>query len=189
MTISQTAPIVISSAALVVSVTTAWLTLLKRGKLLMTQPTLLIFGTDSIAKFPKFALRMLLYSSAKKALIIESMYVKVRRGETTQNLANWYYGDDVNVKRGAGLRVGEEGLTCNHHFYLLNDGSQFEFIPGEYRIDVYANIHGQNNAIYLFETSVILSIEDVGAIKQKNGAVEYEWGADSRKYHRSASLV
>ncbi|HWN99986.1 MAG TPA: hypothetical protein VNS63_12045 [Blastocatellia bacterium] len=40
------ASIVISVSALVVSVTTAWLTLFRRGTIRMTQPTLVFFGPD-----------------------------------------------------------------------------------------------------------------------------------------------
>lgn len=59
----ETASIVISVSALVVSVTTAWLTLFRRGTIRMTQPTLVYFGPDGLGGGPKVFLRTLLYST------------------------------------------------------------------------------------------------------------------------------
>lgn len=55
----EAASIVISVSALVVSVTTAWLTLFRRGTIRMTQPTLVFFGPDGLAGGPKVFLRTL----------------------------------------------------------------------------------------------------------------------------------
>jgi hypothetical protein len=65
--------IVISLLALSVSGVTAWLTLFKKGKLLMTQPTSIFFGPDG-GVFErtrnKVYLRTLLYSSSRKGQVI-----------------------------------------------------------------------------------------------------------------------
>ena len=99
---------VISALALVVSMVTAWLTLFRRGTVLMTQPTVIYFGPDgppSSANHPlKVYLRTLLYATSKRGCIIESMYTRVRRGETTQNFNIWVYGED-KLTRGSGLFV------------------------------------------------------------------------------------
>src|ERR1700733_11310457 len=76
--------------ALFVSALTAWLTLFRRGKLRMTQPTVIYFGQDGGPGKDgkpglKVYLRTLLYATAKRGCIIEGMYICLRRNETRQN--------------------------------------------------------------------------------------------------------
>ena len=63
----------ISCFALLVSGVTAWLTFFRKGKLVMTQPTVIFFGPDG-SKFEssknKIYLRTLLYSTAKRGQVL-----------------------------------------------------------------------------------------------------------------------
>ena len=89
----QTISIVVSVLALAISVATAWLTLFRRGTVRMTQPTTIYFGADaSSSPSPKVYLRTLLYSTAKRGQIIESMFVKLRRAESIQTFNIWAGG-------------------------------------------------------------------------------------------------
>src|SRR5712691_2041343 len=103
--------IVVSITALAVSATTAWLTLLRRGSIRMTQPTLVFFGPDGPSGGPKVFLRTLLYSTAKRGQIVENMFLKLRRRESVQTVNVWVYGDGP-LARGSGIFVGEAGVTC-----------------------------------------------------------------------------
>jgi hypothetical protein len=88
----QTISIAVSILALAISVATAWLTLFRRGTVRMTQPTTIYFGADASASpSPKVYLRTLLYSTAKRGQIIESMFVKLRRAESIQTFNIWVY--------------------------------------------------------------------------------------------------
>jgi hypothetical protein len=105
--------ITISVVALSISAVTAWLTLLHRGTVKMTQPTVIFFGPDSPRSrdelpLPKIYLRTLLFSTSKRGRVIESMHVALSRNETNQNFNVWVHGNDKLV-RGSGLFVGE---TC-----------------------------------------------------------------------------
>src|SRR5258708_4940036 len=132
---------VISLLALLVSVTTAWLTMFRKGRLRMTHPTVIFFGPDgppSQGADVKVFLRTLLYSTAKRAHIMESMYVTLRRDESVQTFNIWVYCDPGRLLRGSGLRVSEDGVVFDHHFVLPKDGTHFVFLPGEYVVEVYA---------------------------------------------------
>lgn len=79
--------VIISVLALVVSATTAWLTLFRRGTVRMTQPTMIFFGPDTPRSpddlpLPKVFLRTLLFSTSKRGRIVESMHVSLARNET-----------------------------------------------------------------------------------------------------------
>ena len=105
--------VVVSTLALTISMVTAWLTLFRRGTVRMTRPTAIYFGADgSVDPSPKVYLRTLLYSTAKRGQIVESMFVKLRRGESIQTFNIWAYGE-ASLARGSGLYVGENGVTCD----------------------------------------------------------------------------
>lgn len=119
----------VSVLALAISIVTAWLTLFRRGELKMTQPTVVFLGPDGGAPNEgpprlKVFLRTLLFSTSVRGQIVESMHVNVQRGETRQNFSIWVYGDK-QLSRGSGLHVGPEGVACNHHFLLPEDGASF----------------------------------------------------------------
>src|SRR5882762_6140076 len=107
---------------------TAWLTFFRKGKLMMTQPTVVFFGPDG-SRFDsdknKIYLRTLLYSTAKRGQVLESLHVSLQRNESKQNFSIWVYGEKGNLKRSSGLFVAQEGVTFDHHFLLSNDGANF----------------------------------------------------------------
>src|ERR1035438_2442579 len=98
---------------LLVSVATLWLTLLRRGAVKMTLPTVIYFGPDGApSPHPKVFLRSLLFCTSGRGRIIESMHIALSRNETHQNFSVWVYGNDKLV-RGSGLFVGETGVEAN----------------------------------------------------------------------------
>jgi len=160
---------------------TMWLTLLRKGHIKMTQPTIFFFGPDGTKGQPKVFLRTLLYSTGKRGQIVESMFVKLRRGESVQTFNIWVYGDD-HLARGSGIYVGYEGITCNHHFLLPKDGTGYEFLPGDYSFEVYANLlHSKASLLSRFNLS--LTEPQSEAIRKKGAGVFFDWGPDSGKYH------
>ena len=178
--------LLVSAAALVVSVTTAWLTLFRRGALRMTKPAVVYFGADGPLRIGeetkrKVFLRSLMYSTGKRGCVVEAMFVTIRRGESRQTFNIWVYGDD-KLSRGSGLFIGETGVVCNHHFLLPSDGTQFQFLSGEYQVDVFASLVGINTPSKL--CSIKLTLPDAVAqqlLTPENGAY-FDWGPDSRQY-------
>src|SRR5450432_1917796 len=90
--------ITISVLSLAVSFVTAWLTLFRRGSVLMTQPTVIFFGPDTprshdATALPKVFLRTLLFSTSKRGRVVESMHVALSRNEMHQNFNIWVYGE------------------------------------------------------------------------------------------------
>ena len=83
------AGLVISALALGVSVVTAWVTLMQRGRVQMTQPTLIYFGRRGVRKIEsnsvmKVYLRTLLYSTGKRGQILENMFVRLQHGKASK---------------------------------------------------------------------------------------------------------
>jgi hypothetical protein len=178
--------ILVSAAALMVSVTTAWLTLFRRGRLKMTRPAVVYFGVDgpidpAEGRPKKVHLRALLYSTGKRGCVVESMFVTLRRGESRQTFNIWVYGDD-KLARGSGLFIGETGVTCNHHFLLPADGTQYQFLAGEYQVDVFASLVGRDTPHHL--STVTLNLPDAIAHQlqvPENGAY-FDWSPEPGRY-------
>lgn len=180
--------IVIAVLSFLISVFTLWKSYLDKGSLRMTQPTTIFFGPDGKdmkdVKTPKIYLRTLLFSTSQKGQVLESMHVKLHRGESVQTFNIWIYGDRKGeLVRGSGLYVGKEGVAYNHHFLLPKEGSTYEFVPGKYRLEVYASILNKKMPLKMF--SVMLEVSDNQATKLKEGrnGLYFDWGPESNSYH------
>jgi hypothetical protein len=173
--------------ALAVSAVTAWMTLFRRGRILMTQPTQIYFGPDGSRygvepRHQKVFFRTLLYSTAKKGHLIENMFVTLRRNETRQNFNIWVYGDD-RLRRGSGLSVPEGGVATNHHFLLPPDLESFTFSPGNYVLEVFATIAGSAKAQTLFVVHLEVTQEAANSIREGRSGLYFDWGPDAARYN------
>lgn len=181
-------PIYISGCSLIISAVVAYLTLFRKGDVKMTQPTTIYFGADAGSRDtnslgPKVYLRTLLYSTAKRGNVINSLHVRLTRGETTQTFNIWVYGED-NLKRGSGLFVGEQGVVLNHHFIPPNDGTAFKFLSGIYTLELFAAQVDQPKPHLLW--SVNLDIPQNLAEKMETdlaGGLYFDWQPNSGSYH------
>ena len=179
-------PIVISLVALGVTVTSAWLTWFRKGALRMTQPTVIFFGPDggsrsSGRKHLKVFLRTLLYSTAHRGQTIESLYVNLQRGETRQSFSIWVYGDK-QLARGSGLFVPAEGIACNHHFLLPEDGSNFKLVAGEYVLRLYAKKANTSTAKELTSVRLRISEEHASELQDEDAGIYFDWEPSQQAY-------
>lgn len=183
---SDPVALAISVLALSVSATTAWLTLFRRGTVLMTQPTVIFFGPDvsrsgKRAPLPKVFLRTLLFSTSKRGRIIESMHVTVHRNETHQTFNIWVHGNE-KLERGSGLFVGESGVGANHNFLTPEDGSHFRFSTGRYRLEVLAKLLGDRRPKLLFTQELEITSHIAASLETLGAGLYFDWGADSATY-------
>jgi len=181
----------ISTLALAVSALTVWFTLLHKGTLRMTLPTVVFFGPDGGSSHEKqrlkVFLRTLLYSTSRRGQTVESLHVNVQRGESRQNFSIWVYGDD-HLARGSGIYVGPDGIACNHHFLLPEDGADFRLLPGQYTIRIYAKRVSDSKPRQLMQ--VMLQISDAHALELQNehAGIYFDWGPDQQAYHAHVEI-
>lgn len=150
----------------------------------MTRPSLIVLMYDDLGAsgiHPKIFVRTLLYSTGNQGHIVQSMYLKVRRGEASQNFSVWGHGPLNNLTYGAGLRVTPGGVDHNHHFNPPK-GSSFEYFSGEYVIQIFAELAGSDKHLLLAETGIVLTDELAAKLKSPRGAIFFEWGPESRSY-------
>jgi len=149
-----------------------WLGFFRRGRLRMTEPALVALLYDLPIGEPKVFFRALLYSTGKRGQMIESMFLRVRRGEVSQTFNFWGYG----------LRVGEDGVAANHHFLPPREDSTFRFLPGEYTIEVYASVVNRRAPVMVRSMNLLLSEEQAAALTDRSKGVLYTWCPDSKRY-------
>ena len=182
----------ISSVALAVSAVTAWLTLFRAGDLRMTQPTVVFFGPDGGRKKGervrlKVFLRTLLYSTSRRGQTVESMHVSLQRAESKQNFSIWVYGND-SLARGSGLHVGPDGITCNHHFLLPEDGADFRLLPGQYTVRVFAKRVADRSPRQLAQIALSISESHADRLKNDDAGIYFDWGPDQQAYHAHVEI-
>ncbi len=183
------AGIAISMFALTVSVATAWITLFRRGRLFMTQPTVIYFGSDGSRfgmepRHQKVFFRTLLYSAGKRGHIVENMFITLRHGETRQNFNVWVYGDD-ELRRGSGLFIPEGGIATNHHFLPPPNLDPFVFSAGHYVLEVFATIVGSPHAQSLFVVNLDVNQDAATALRESRSGLYFDWGPDAGRYDQN----
>lgn len=175
----------VACLALVISVVTLWITHLRRGTIRMTRPSQFYFGADGSKSSglngpPKIFFRALLYATSKRGRVLESLWVTIHRGETSQTFNIWVYGDE-DLRRGAGLFVGDTGVVTSHHF-LLAENESFAFKSGEYDVRVFARVAGDRYSTLLTKQKMMLSHENAAALADGNSGVYFDHGAVSGTY-------
>jgi hypothetical protein len=129
----------------------------------------------------------MLYATGKRGHIVEGLYLKARQGESTQTFDFWMYGETKELKIGSGLRVGEDGVSFNHHFLPPRGDSSFAFLAGEHTVEVYARILNRHAPVRLSTVKLSLSAEHAAALLDRAMGVLFTWSPDSRVYHGNVS--
>ena len=177
---SDSVSLAVSILALAISSITAWLTFFRRGTVKMTQPTVIFFGTNSTG-LPKIYMRTLLFSTSRRGSVIENMHVALSRNETHQNFNIWVYGDEKLV-RGSGLFVGETGVAANHHFLPPDDGSNFRFSEGDYRVEVFAHLYGDRAQKLLLSQELHVSADLAAHLAEPDTGLYFDLAPTSAQY-------
>lgn len=80
------------------------------------------------------------------------------------------------------MYVGSEGVAHNHHFLPPSDGNKFEFLSGDYLIEIFARIVGKKRTLKLAEMRLSLGDEQAKRMQSKDTAIMFDWGPDSQRY-------
>ena len=174
----------LSVLSLVISFSVAWLTLLRRGSLRMTQPVQVAFAYENGTK-AKIFLRTLLYTTGKRGYVIEGLYLKVKHNDSIQTFGFWGYGERNALTVAGGLRVTEEGVAYNHHFLQIADLSYFD--EGSYGIEFYARLVSKKRPELLMTISVALTKDEATRLHLERGVL-FTWNPDTQSYHPSFGM-
>jgi hypothetical protein len=89
---------------------------------------------------------------------------------------------DEKLSRGSGLFVGEQGTVANHHFLQSPDTEKWSFRPGDYRLQVYAQVVGEKSPTMLFGTTLSISADQSKELEKPDTGIYFDCGPKSRSY-------
>jgi hypothetical protein len=186
MSLADISPAV-SIIALGVSLFTLWFTVLRRGSIRCTRPSFVAIRYDFVSKpqaQAKVFFRSLLFSTGKRGVMIEQLFLRVSEGSRQTEFSFWGYGDD-KLLRGSGLFVPETGVTTNHHFNPTDASTLFRFSGGTYSFELLASLVGRNRLVSLWT----IELEVPGGIFDDaisaNKAIFYNWSPQTQSYVKS----
>jgi hypothetical protein len=176
----------VSAVSLAVAATNAWLTVWRRGTVRMAQPPTVYFGPDGARELhPKVFLRCFLYATAMRTWCIESMFARLKRGDSAQAFPVWVCGGAGDgLSRGAGLAIGPDGVALHHHFLLPRDGTTYRFLPGTYVLELFAVIVGIAEPVQLRKLE--LHVTDAQATElggDTRRGLYFDWSPDTGRFH------
>lgn len=183
-TLSDVSPIA-STIALVVSVFTLWLTVLRRGTVRSTHPTFVAIRYDFVGKKraqAKIFFRSLLFSTGKRGRVVESLFLRVKEGSRTAEFSFWGRGDK-DLIRGSGMFVPETGVVTNHHFNPVDSDLFFLFSGGAYSVELVAKISGRERLVSLWNITLEMPAGIFSSTSiARETAVFYSWSPEQRRY-------
>jgi len=154
----------------------------------MTRPTVVFFGPDGgEGGISKVFLRTLLYSTGKRGIVLEHLFIRLRRGETQQNFNIWVYGEK-DLARGSGLFVGQEGIVTNHHFLTPTDIRDFDFAAGDYELEVFGKVVGKGATLLLSTILLSIDLHEAEQLRQQDRGIYFDWGPDAGRYQKKIEV-
>lgn len=148
----------------------------------MTRPTVIFFGPDGGGEIhKKVFIRTLLYSTSDRGQYIQNMYIRLQRGETIQNFNVWVY-DSGKLVRGSGLFIDKSGVACNHHFLMPKDGTTYNFLAGEYNLQVFVEVVNAAPRL-IFEQKLHIDTSQQVEIEARKGGIYFDWAPNTQNYH------
>ena len=109
------------------------------------------------------------------------MYIRLRRGESTQNFNVWGIYDSNGPVRAGGLFINKSGLACYHHFLMPKGGGDYDFSAGEYLLQVYVELVDESPR-KMFEQKVFLTNIQEEEMKTKKVGIQFDWTPNTQNY-------
>jgi hypothetical protein len=174
---------IIALLSLAASAFTIWFTMFRRGAVRMTQPGFILFGIDSDGVKPKIAIGVHLYTTAQRGAVVEGLFARAKRGTTVQDFDIWVHGSEGSkLTRGTAVHIGQQGLTCVHHFLLQEEVSPFEWLAGDYELEIFGTIVGHRGPRRLFHSKLTLA-DPIGG---ECDCMFFDWRPALQSYDRRA---
>jgi len=157
----------ISIASLLWSAYTFFVVRFDRGRLKMTQPTLVSLTRDLPKGWAKIFLRTCLFTTGSKGRVVENMFLRVCCNNTTPRTFDfWGHTESGKLTLGSGLFVGPTGIGSDHHFNPPEGSADFLFASGAYVIDVYATVAGRRKSDKLMRLTFTVDEDQAAELTQ-----------------------
>lgn len=144
----------------------------------MTRPSQIHFA---LLPEPQILVRTLLFCTAKRGRVIESMHISLQSGEARQNFNIWVSGEE-RLSRTSGLYVGESGVVVAHYFMVPFDQKHSGFAAGTHRLEVFAKLVDESKSRLLWSETLQITQEQAVALKDGPCGIYFDWGQETNRY-------
>lgn len=113
------------------------------------------------------------------------MYLRVHHRDGTYPFDFWGHTEGGKLTLGSGLFVGPTGIACDHHFNPRR-GSDFQYLDGAYRVEIFAVSVGKKQPKKLME--VAFTVDDGNAAQLgpiEDVALFLVWNTDAHGYDQN----
>ncbi len=182
--------ILLSGASFVLSGYALWVAQFNRGRVKMTQPTLIVLMRDMPASDPKIFLRTLLFTTGTKGRVVQSMFLKVHQRGGTYLFDFWGHTEGGKLTLGGGLFVGPTGIACDHHFNPRGRSGDFLYVDGDYRIEIFAVVVGRRRPSKLMEVAFTVDRQKAAELIQTmESQLRLFWDPDAHTYDQYIDYI
>jgi hypothetical protein len=180
--------IVISLFSLLLSVLTFYLLYLRKGKIQLTQPTIVRFQNYKDDEYGrKIALRAHVFNSAARGGIVENMWLTIQNKNMTQVFQLWGFSNERDgIERATGFYVSQEGNIFSCYFCPRFQNRSFKFVSGDYKIEVYASAFNQQSTKKISEINLLLTSENCEQLEAHQAEISFELDCESKQYFSTA---
>ena len=185
----STVSLIFSCVSTVIAGLTAFLTLVRRPKVKMTQPTFVAFAFDGVEGLPKIFTRTLMYSTSQPGKVVESLFAKISQNNMKAIYTFWGYAMDGRLVAGGGLFVGPQGIVTDHHFVLGKAADRPVFSVGPLDVAICARVVGEKAEQRLFQMELELTEEQAKGLNTGHVGVGFERSPDSIRFQAAIEPV
>jgi hypothetical protein len=78
--------------------------------------------------------------------------------------------------------IGEMGVATSHHFLLPRDHTEFPYLAGQYKLELFARLSGEQHATILYSEELQLSPTDAAALQVGNSGLYFDWSPSAERF-------
>ena len=172
--------LIISLGTLIVTLLTFYGNRVDRGMVEVTQPQTIFLQPANRFGPSEIIMTALIRSTADRGKAIEHFFVRLCREESIENFTVSRYEDKGGFRPGA-FFVDRQGLSSSFHFSSPGYGAWYDFLPGDYTLQVYAKCAAEKELLVM-EVHFSVTTELFRKMRSRKGRIEFVWSPDSRTY-------
>ena len=178
----------LSLIAICISGTTFWLTLVKKGRLICLRP--LSFNIRSVsyetdATYQILLRQLFIATTGPRLFFIEQLYLELRKNTSRQQFNIWVYCKKNDLVRASGIKIGHDDVNADHYFLLPKDVSDYAFVAGSYKLELFAKVWGREDPVLLTECEFAIDKKQSVALNNREQSLNFDWTNNERDYTSS----
>ena len=178
----------LSLIAICISGATFWLTLVKKGRLICLRP--LSFNIRSVsyetdATYQMLLRQLFIATTGPRLFFIEQLYLELRKNTSRQQFNIWVYCKKNDLVRSSGIKIGHDDVNADHYFLLAKDVSDYAFVAGSYKLELFAKVWGREDPVLLTECEFAIDKKQSVALNNREQSLNFDWTNNERDYTSS----